>query len=291
MKGFFTLKYQTGNNLDYLGMHIDYVPGEHISLSQHAMIDKLVRNVHGHSKTPEGVSDEDSEDTNVVDLNFEEAATYRSQVALCLYLAKRTRPDWLHTVNLLCRKAQSPNVKDLERLKRLLRYASYTRDKVLRLKCKELKLHVFIDASFATAQDRKSTTGVVIMLGQAVIWCKSGKQSIITKSSMEAELVALSDMASMALWMCLFLHDIGINIAPPIIYQDNQSTISIATKGLTNKVSTRHIDVRRMWIREVVDAKRVVLSFTPTEAMIADGFTKALSGEKFKNFVQALHIV
>jgi hypothetical protein len=291
MKGYFTLKHQTGNSLDYLGMHIAYVPGEYISLSQHEMIDKLVRNVHGHSKTPESVSAEDAEGAEAAMLSFEDAATYRSKVALCLYLAKRTRPDWLHTVNLLCRKAQNPDERDLERLKRLLRYASYTRNKVLRLECKELKLHVFIDASFATAQDRKSTTGVVIMLGQAVIWCKSGKQSIITKSSMEAELVALSDMASMALWMCLFLHDIGINIPPPIIYQDNQSTITVITKGLTSKSSTRHIDVRRLWIREVIDAKSVVLSFMPTEAMIADGFTKALSGEKFKNFVQSLHIV
>ena len=288
----FTLKYQTGNELDYLGMHIEYVPGKHISLSQHAMVEKLVRDVHGHSKTPEGVSEEgDLDDAKVAVLSFEDAATYRSQTALCLYLAKRTRPDWLHAVNLLCRKAQNPNVKDLDRLKRLLRYASLTRKKVLLLVCHELKLYVFIDASFATSLDRKSTTGVVIMLGQAVIWCKSGKQSIVTKSSMEAELVALSDMASMALWMCLFLQDVGIDIEPPIIYQDNQSTISVITKGLTSKVSTRHIDVRRLWIREIVDANRVVLSYMPTEEMVADGFTKALSGERFKNFAKALHII
>jgi hypothetical protein len=51
----------------------------------------------------------------------------------------------------------------------------------------------------------KSVTGVIIMIGRATVYVKSGKQKIITRSSTESELVGLSDALSQVLWIRKFL--------------------------------------------------------------------------------------
>ena len=153
-----------------------------------------------------------------------------------------------------------------------------------------LDIEAYIDASFATNADRKSTTGAVVMVGGAIVWCKSGKQGIITKSSFEAELVALSDMSSMVLWINLFMRDLGFQANIPIIYQDNQSTMQVAEKGLTNNPSTKHIDIRYLWIKEVLQQRKLLLKYMRTDKMIADGMTKPLVGESFYKFVNSLNL-
>ena len=50
------------------------------------------------------------------------AIWYRSYVAKCLYISKRTRPEILFAVNQLCRKARAPTKSDGEALTKLLRY-------------------------------------------------------------------------------------------------------------------------------------------------------------------------
>jgi hypothetical protein len=59
-----------------------------------------------------------------------------------------------------------------------------------------LRLRAFVDASFDLFEDGKSVTGVVIMLGDAMIYLKSGKQKIVTRSSTKSKLVGISDSFS-----------------------------------------------------------------------------------------------
>ena len=68
-------------------------------------------------------------------------------------------------------------------------------------------IHViaYIDASFAIHPDMKSHTCCVITLRKGAIYAKSGTQRLMTKSSTEAELVALSDTSYQVLWTRNFL--------------------------------------------------------------------------------------
>ena len=292
----FTITSKIGKDLDYLGIHIE-IKDEGIELTQKAMIKKLVGNVHGTANAPaatleaeEQLSETDRKALDVP-LSLEDAGKYRSVTALALYLSKRTRPDLLLAVNKLCRHAQNPTVRDQKALQRLLRYVSKTRNYVLMLSAKSLDVEAYIDASFATDADRKSTTGVVIMVGGAIVWAKSGKQGIVTKSSFEAELVALSDMASMVLWINLFMRDLGLRTDVPIVYQDNQSTMKVAERGMSNNPVTKHIDIRYLWIKEVLQQGKLLLKYKRTDEMIADGLTKPLLGESFYKFVASLNLV
>ena len=292
----FTITSTVGNELDYLGLHI-HVKEHGIELSQKAMVTKLLGNVKGTANSPaasleseEGLNEEELKELDV-SLDVDMAAEYRSVTAVALYLSKRTRPDLLMAVNRLCRKANKPTVRDWKALQRLLRYVSKTRNHVLMMPATSLDIEAYIDASFATNADRKSTTGAVVMVGGAIVWCKSGKQGIITKSSFEAELVALSDMSSMVLWINLFMRDLGFQANIPIIYQDNQSTMRVAEKGLSNNPSTKHIDIRYLWIKEVLQQRKLLLKYMRTDKMIADGMTKPLVGESFYKFVDSLNLV
>jgi hypothetical protein len=58
---------------------------------------------------------------------------------------------------------------------------------------------IFADASFGVHHDMRSNTGAAITLFKGVIWTKSSKQKIMTKSSTKAELVAISDVIGQVL--------------------------------------------------------------------------------------------
>ena len=62
-----------------------------------------------------------------------------------------------------------------------------------------------IDASFAVHSDMKSHTGGFITLGSGPVYVSSKRQTLVTKSSTEAELVGLSDVLPQVLWTREFL--------------------------------------------------------------------------------------
>jgi hypothetical protein len=73
------------------------------------------------------------------------------------------------------------------------------------------------------------------MIGTAILYVKSGKQKIVTRSSTESKLVGISDVLSQILWSREYLLLAGINISTAIVYQDNKSTIFLANKGRSTR--------------------------------------------------------
>ena len=57
---------------------------------------------------------------------------------------------------------------------------------------------------------------------------------------------------------------------------DNQSAISVA-KNPEHHGRMKHLDLRFYWLRDVVDNGRIVPTFVPTSAQVADIFTKPLA--------------
>jgi hypothetical protein len=175
------------------------------------------------------------------------------------------------------------------KLDRILGYIQATAEKttVLRIGDK-LQLRAFVDASYAVYQDAKSVSGIVLMLGEAVIYVKSSKQKIVTRSSTESELVAISDSLSQVLWTREYIIAAGIDVGPVVLYQDNKSTIFLANKGRSTSERTRHIKIRYFFIHHYIDAKEIVLEYMPTTSMLADIMTKPLHGALFEKLCDAL---
>jgi hypothetical protein len=92
---------------------------------------------------------------------------------------------------------------------------------------KFLTIIVFVDASFAVHPNYRSHTGAAVTLFRGVLWAKSSKQKLTTKSSTEAELVAISDIIGQVVWMTNFLEAQGYKLPPPKMFEDNLSTIAL----------------------------------------------------------------
>ena len=126
----------------------------------------------------------------------------------------------------------SPDEDGLKKLERILSYLLYTKSQGMVSRIgQEIQLKAYVDASFRTYEDIKSVTGIALIIGNATVYVKSGKQKIVTGSSTEAELVGLSDAMSQFQWTREFLCHQGLRIGPAIVYQDSQSTISRTKAG------------------------------------------------------------
>jgi hypothetical protein len=203
-------------------------------------------------------------------------------VARILYLAKRTRADLLLTVSFLTTRVQAPTEEDMIKLQRALRYINGTRQLGIRLQHDPSSIiHAYIDASYGVHTDYRSHSGMVISLGSGGVDVRSTKQKLNTKSSTEAELVALSDMCGKVIWHREFLVAQGMNPPPARVYQDNQSTIALADNGGSTSDRTRHVAIRYFWVKDRIESGDIEVIYCPTDNMIADILTKPLVGSLF----------
>ena len=110
------------------------------------------------------------------------------------------------------------------------------------------------------------------------------KQQLNTRSSTEAELVAVDDMVAKILWVRNFLAEQGVDLTTHV-YQDNQSTILMCNKGrevLSKR--TRAMDVRYFAIKDNIQKGFLKVMHVGTSEMLGDFFTKPLQGSKFSEF-------
>ena len=155
----------------------------------------------------------------------------------------------------------------------------------------EKAFKVYTDASFAdNLQDRKSTQGYLLTLfGGPIVW-KSGKQSTVTTSSTEAELLGLSTAAKEAIAAVRLFRDVRLQLNEDLtIWCDNKQTIRLVNEDMMRiQTALRHVDIHNCWVRQETKKGSFEVKYLPTNQMPADGLTKALDKGKFKQFVAQL---
>lgn len=93
--------------------------------------------------------------------------------------------------------------------------------------------------------------------------------------------MALSSATQEAIWLKQFGEefDSSLEKRPIVIACDNQSAIKLAeTDGF--RARSKHIDVRHHHIRDKIENETIEVRYLPTEEMVADGLTKAVTGNK-----------
>jgi hypothetical protein len=93
---------------------------------------------------------------------------------------------------------------------------------------------------------------------------------------------------NLPLWLMDFIKEQGHEKCTIVIEQDNQSAITLLTKGRSTSETTRFIAIRYYWINQYILNKVVKLVYVPTDDMIADYFTKPLQGARFKKMVKKI---
>ncbi|CAA7057286.1 unnamed protein product [Microthlaspi erraticum] len=92
---------------------------------------------------------------------------------------------------------------------RVLNYVRHTKSYGLHYGKEPAVLEGYSDANWISdSKNSKSTSGYVFTLGGAAISWKSSKQTLLARSTMESEFIALDKAAEEAEWLRNFLEDI-----------------------------------------------------------------------------------
>ncbi|CAJ1944948.1 unnamed protein product [Cylindrotheca closterium] len=220
-------------------------------------------------------------------LSAEYRQIFHTTVARGLYVSKRAHLDIHSTITILALRVQEPTESDWKKCVCMIRYLFCTLLYHLTLSTESLQvIKWMIDASFAVHPDLKShTAGGTLSFGRGAAQVMSKKPKLNSRSSTEAEMIAVDNVAMMILRKKLFMKWQGYPVEKNILYQDNTSAILLEENGRksTGKRS-RAINIQYFFITDQVEKGNAKIKYCPTDDMIADFMTKPLQGEKFRKF-------
>ena len=229
---------------------------------------------------------------------------YGSVVGSLLYAAVSTRSDISYAVGVLSRFISDPQPHHWEAAKRVLRYLKGTAslglcyraaavirnigesDRSIYHKCDSgiTVGPIFTDASWGgDLDDRKSTGGMVAKVNGCAISWKSKKQSVVAKSSTEAEYIATGEAVKEALWLRQLASELSYTpTRGTLLYGNNETAIALAKNNILHN-RTKHIDIRHHFMRDHIRAGEIDLQWTSTtwSNQEADLFTKPLGKHPF----------
>jgi hypothetical protein len=168
--------------------------------------------------------EEDNTDAVSEDLR----SKYHTTVCRILFMSKKCRADVLLDVSHHTSRVTCATVKNLAELKMLVSYLQTELYRGVVFKGGGNMLpDAHGDSAFMVHEDCRSRGGSFITMCGGVVGTHAGKQTILAKSSTEAELVELDTTSGKAVETRRFLMGFGDEIGPIPSYQDNQSAIAI----------------------------------------------------------------
>lgn len=212
-------------------------------------------------------------------------ATFFRSIVGALQYATITRPKISYSVNKVCQFLSDPLEEHWKAAKRILRYLKGTINHGLVIKVvvptEPIAITGFCDADWAfDPDDRRSTSGACIYLGPNLVSWWAKKQTLVVRSSVEAEYRSLTQAAAEILWIQSLLQELQIPSKVPQVYCDNLSTVSLAHNPVLHS-RTKHMELDIFFVRERVLSKTLMVSHVPAQDQWPDILTKPLSTTRF----------
>ncbi|CAN6202460.1 unnamed protein product [Urochloa humidicola] len=206
---------------------------------------------------------------------------YSQIIGSLMYLASATRPDISFAVSKLSRFTSNPGDDHWRGIDRVMRYLRGTMSYGIHYSGYPGVLEGYSDSNWITdADELKATSGYVFTLGGGAVSWRSCKQTILTKSTMEAELTALDTAATEAEWLRELLMDLPVvekSIPAILMNCDNQTVITKVKSRKDNMKSNKHIKRRLKSVRKLRSSGVIAVDYIQTAKNLADPFTKGLS--------------
>ena len=230
------------------------------------------------------------------EIAFMKTINFRSMIGGLLWLLN-TRMEIAAAVNQLCPYVTSPRKIHYDAICQIFAYLKYTLNEnygtliTSNNESESVILDCFTDANWASDIDtRRSKSGILLRLDGSTIITRSHMQPTIAQSSTGAELISANDGAKDIVWARQFLQECNFpQLHPTILSHDNAGSIAISENDTLAKVN-RHLDVKLLWLRELVANNIIGMKYVKSSEMIADALTKILPRPPFERFRQLIGI-
>ncbi|KAJ1576465.1 hypothetical protein NDA11_000482 [Ustilago hordei] len=223
------------------------------------------------------------EDASHKMLNKAQTTVYQQMIGSVMYLMTSTQPDLAFAVRNLAKYLSSPTMVHLNQACHLLHYISYTQSSRLTYLLNDDNKVPLAYSNHAGSwkENPYSTSSFVLMIfGGAIAW-RSHWQRIISTSTTEAEVVALSDACHDIDWLIDIVKGLGLignSNAGVVLHTNNQAAqwVTSSDGPQQNKALTLH----KAYVKDTVKKGLIVIKWIPGELQIADGFTKLLNARR-----------
>lgn len=212
-----------------------------------------------------------------------------------LYYARSADYTMLPTVTALASEQSSASRSILKDIERLLDYACRYPNNGITFKKSDMTLIVWVDGSYLSRSRSRSVAGAIGYLGSLKCphvlnggsFAFSSIIDVVVASAAECEYGSLFMAIKHATWSRAILTALGHPQPPTPVFCDNRCAIGLANDSIKIRRS-KSIDMRFHWIRDRISQSQFKVSWVPTDANIADFFTKALPVQKHKAFIRKL---
>lgn len=263
----------------YIGTSIDYQENG-VFMHQKKDIEEFLKKQNYYNATPLKTPFNEFSFAEIANSEPIDETVYRSAIGSLMWYALSTRPDILFVVTSLAQFQAKPTKRAFDCIHKVCRYLRGTLDLGMLIPYPKgdvpprFVLTPYSDASYSLPiLDSRSASGIIFLLNGVPIHWISRKQRLITLSSTEAEIIASSLCAQELLWIMQILEPI-VQVENPIeMCIDNLSMKYIAESVLTSH-RTKHLNIRYLFVKQLLNDHPVVLKWVPTEENVADLFTK-----------------
>ena len=220
-------------------------------------------------------------------LSAADTSLYRSCVMRASFLSQ-DRADIGESVKSLAQGMAAPTRGHMQSLKRLARYLLHRPTVAVRFWQQRFcsTITCMVDSDHASDRiTRKSTTGMVVRIGEHTIKSTSNLQTSVGLNVSEAEYHALVHGGAHGLGLRSYFADMGLEM-DVLIQSDSNSAKALASRRGLGK--QRHVMTPYLWLQERVRCKHLRICKIRTEDNCSDILTKSVSVGTLEKHMQTM---
>jgi hypothetical protein len=173
-----------------------------------------------------------------------------------------------------------------------LRYLQGTLDCSLLLRRSSISdLIVYTDADRASCPNKcRSTFDYAAFLGDNLVSWSAKRQTVVSRSSAEAEYFVVANGVAEATWLRQLLYELQTSPSQwTLVYCDNISTVYLSTNPVQHQ-RTKHVEIDLHFVRGKVTIGQVYVLHVLTTSQFTDIFMNGLPSSVFNEFRSSLNI-